>query len=291
MLAGVLRKRATHTGVLRTQTTLGTLLQWLNWRTILSLGGPMQGTIIEINREKDYCVVNNPDQAETYEASLGELKGDLNLVVGSDCEIEVSKAPSFFAHGKAKLLSCQALEFKNTKVALTTEARLPEHEILQENSDYFIAAEGGSERECRAAITERAIECHANALLGLKLETVVRPGVKTVLYRYIARPAIIEGPQYHQEPGIGLDIPTKVARRNSPNEAMVRYIRVLLICFLFIAIPCVLSMTQGGMIPSPLMGQIITAGLLVMCMVLFMFISFKKKQSYILVNKHSHRRK
>ena len=79
MLAGVLRKRATHTGVLRTQTTLGTLLQWLNWRTILSLGGPMQGTIIEINREKDYCVVNNPDQAETYEASLGELKGDLNL--------------------------------------------------------------------------------------------------------------------------------------------------------------------------------------------------------------------
>lgn len=250
----------------------------------------MQGTIIEINRDKDYCVVNNPERAETYTAPLGDFKGDPNMVLGADCEFEIVKQQSFFAHGKATLLSCQRLEYKNTKVALTTEGRLPEHEILQENHAYFIAAEGGSEKECRAALIEQALACHANALLALKLETVVRPGVKSVLYRYIARPAIVEGPLYHQEPGMSLDLQTKTARRNSPNEAMVRYIRVLLICFLFIAIPCVLSMTQGGMIPSKLMGQVITAGLLMLCMVLFLFTSFKKKQSFILVNKHHSKR-
>ena len=246
----------------------------------------MQGTIIEIKRDQGYCVVNNPERAETYHATLGELKNDPNLTVGADCEFEISKQPSFFRPGKSTLLSCKALDLTNTKVALTTAARYPEHDMIHENFDYQLAAEGGSEREARSALIERAIACHANALLNLKLETVQRPGVKIVLYRYTANAAIIEGPTYHQEPGYKLNIPTKLARRNSPNEAMVRYIRVLLICFLFIAIPCILALTQRGVIPSQLMGQVITAGILVLCMFMFMFTAFKKKQSYILRPRH-----
>lgn len=250
----------------------------------------MQGTIIAINREKNFCVVNNPERSESYQAPLYGFTHDPNLMVGADCEFNSTQAPSFLKLGQATLVSCQALEFNNTKVALTCASSFPEHEILQENTKYFIAAEGGSERECRSALTERAIECHANALLDLKLETVSRVGVKTVLYRYIARPAVITGPRYQPESGVNLDIPTNVARRNSPNEAMVRYIRVLILSFLFIAIPCVLSMTQNGVIPSPILGQVITAGLLMMCMALFMLISFKKKQSYILLNKNATRK-
>ena len=77
-------------------------------------------------------------------------------------------------------------------------------------------------------------------------------------------------------------IPTDRARRNSPNEAMVRYIRVLLLSFLFVAIPCIMAMTKNGVLASPLIGQIITAGLLMLCMFLFLFISFKKRQSFVL---------
>ena len=205
---------------------------------------------------------------------------DEALAVGADCEFDAMKKPSFFSPGNANLTKIEALNLHNEKVALTTKNAFPEHEIIKEDRNYLIAAEGGFERECRAALIEKAIECHANGLLDLKLEVVTRPGVKAALFRYTARPAIIDGPKYKQ--GQGLTIPTKVARRNSPNEAMVRYIRVLLICFLFIAIPCIMSLTQQGVIPSPLVGQMLTAGILVLVMFVFMFVSFKKKQSFIL---------
>ena len=41
-------------------------------------------------------------------------------------------------------------------------------------------------------------------------------------------------------------------------------------------------MTKNGVLASPLIGQIITAGLLMLCMFLFLFISFKKRQSFVL---------
>ncbi len=245
----------------------------------------MRGTIISINQSANTCVINNPEVFETFNAPCEAFKGQAEFKVGCECEFDVVQKPSFIGLGKATITSLLGLNLKNEKVALTNDANYPDHQVIKENREYLIGAEGGSERECRSALIERAIECHANALLDLKLETVQRPGVKTVLYRYTARPAIIEGPTYHQEPGIGLDIPTKVARRNSPNEAMVRYTRVLLIAFLFVAIPCIMSLTQGGVIPSKLMGQVITAGVLVLCMFLFMFVSFKKKQSFILTLK------
>ena len=116
----------------------------------------MQGTIIEIKRDQGYCVVNNPERAETYHATLGELKNDPNLTVGADCEFEISKQPSFFRPGQATLLSCKALDLTNTKVALTTAARYPEHDMIHENFDYQLAAEGGSEREARSALIERS---------------------------------------------------------------------------------------------------------------------------------------
>lgn len=242
----------------------------------------MKGTIIAINKDKGYCDLYNSELSETYRSSLEGFANDEALAVGADCEFDAMKKPSFFSPGNANLTKIEALNLHNEKVALTTKNAFPEHEIIKEDRNYLIAAEGGFERECRAALIEKAIECHANGLLDLKLEVVTRPGVKAALFRYTARPAIIDGPKYKQEPGQGLTIPTKVARRNSPNEAMVRYIRVLLICFLFIAIPCIMSLTQQGVIPSPLVGQMLTAGILVLVMFVLMFISFKKKQSFIL---------
>ncbi len=210
------------------------------------------------------------------------------LVIGADCEFEDISKPSMFSFGKAEIKSLKSISLGNDKVAATPETSYPEHKLMADNRKFLIAAEGGHERECHAALLEKAIECKANALLDLKLEVVVRPGVKQHLFRYTARPAIIDGPKYKQEPGIGLAIPEKVARRNSPNEAMVRYCRVLLICSLFIIIPSIMSLTARGVIPSQMMGQVITAGLIVLTMVLFMFMGFKKRQGFILTLKGIH---
>lgn len=240
----------------------------------------MEGTVISVNLKQNSCLVYVHTIPATYKAIISEQFKTVK--VGDDCDFDVEKAPSFFAYGQAKLNIIKHLEFKNDKIAITPEANVAQHNIIKDNKDYLVAAEGGFERECRAALIEKALECKANALLDLKLECVIRPGVKTVLFRYTARPAIVEGPEYHQTPGQGLAIPTKVARRNSPNEAQVRYIRVLLICFLFITIPSIMRLTERGVIPTELLGKILTAGLIVLCMALFMFISFKRKKSFIL---------
>ena len=248
----------------------------------------MQGTVIAINRDKSYCDVYVHGTASTYRAPLNDFASDEKLVIGADCEFEDISKPSMFSFGKAEIKSLKSISLGNDKVAATPETSYPEHKLIADNRKFLIAAEGGHERECHAALLEKAIECKANALLDLKLEVVVRPGVKQHLFRYTARPAIIDGPKYKQEPGIGLAIPEKVARRNSPNEAMVRYCRVLLICSLFIIIPSIMSLTARGVLPSQMMGQVITAGLIVLTMVLFMFMGFKKRQGFILTLKGIH---
>lgn len=245
----------------------------------------MKGTVIAIDRDKGFCDIYCSESIETYRAELGSFASDEAMAMGADVEADVESSPSMFSPGKAVLTSVKALVMHNEKVGLTTEARYPEHETIKDEREYLIAAEGASERECRSALIEKAIECNVNGLLDMKLEVVTRPGVKTALFRYTARPAIIEGPKYHQQPGQGMTIPVKLARRNSPNEAMVRYIRVLLISFLFVAIPSIMSLAQGGVIPSKMMGQIITAGLLVASMVLFFLVFFRKRQSFILTLK------
>lgn len=247
----------------------------------------MLGTIIQLNSSKDLALIHSVESAKVFQAPFSEIGADAHT--GDSCEFEVLAEPSMFSHGKAKVLKVEHLDLStNTKVALSHDQIYDQdHELIKDTKDYLIAAEGSFEKECRSALIEKAIECKANALLDLQLECVVRPGVKKVLYRYTARPAIITGPKYQPENGVErLDIKDTMTRRNSPNEAQVRYVRVLILSFLFIAIPCILSLSQRGVIPSVLIGQIITAALLGVCMVLFLFISFQKRQSYILALKN-----
>lgn len=245
----------------------------------------MQGTIIAVDKAKSYCDVHNSELAQTYRAPLESFANDPALVVGSDCDFDDLAKPSFFSPGKAKLNSLSALNYNSDKVALTTDAHFEGHKTIASNTSYLIGAEGGSERECRMALIEKAIECKSNCLLALKLEIVTRPGVKPVLFRYTGRPAIIDGPKYKQEPGIGLAIPTNTARRNSPNEAMVRYVRVLLLSLLFIMVPVIMSLTQRGVIPSQQLGQVATALLIGLCGFMFLFVFFKKRKTFILTLK------
>lgn len=247
----------------------------------------MLGTIVQLNQSKNLALIHVVETGKIFQAPFSEI--DSQCHVGDECEFEVLAEPSFFNPGKAKVTSCNQIDLtSNTKVALSRKGIVDtEHELVKDNKNFLIAAEGAFEKECRSALIEKAIECKANALLDLKLECVVRPGVKGVLYRYTARPALISGPKYELEPGVErLAIPENLARRNSPNEAQVRYVRVLILSFLFIAIPCLLSMSQSGVLPSAFIGQLITAALIGICMMLFLFVSFKKRQSFILTLKN-----
>lgn len=242
----------------------------------------MQGSIVHSSVDKQSALIYEPNSASIYAVSFPHKEGE--LLNGFDCEFNVLSQPGIFRHGTAEIVSVSPVSLTaNTLVGLSRTGSLEGHTVIKENHDFLIAGEGGSEQEARAAMTEKAIECKVNALLDIKLECVIRPGVKTVLFRYTGRPAVVTGDKYNPEPGVVKPvIDESKTRRNSPNEAQVRYIRVLLISLLFIALPCFTAMGQNGMLPNAVTAQVLSAVTIMICMGVFMFIAFKKKTGFIL---------
>lgn len=246
----------------------------------------MKGTIIEVNREKDYCLCHSNTNFLTYKTELGTFKDNPNLTVGCDCIFEPIKDGSAFSIGSCKLEKIFAIDYSNTKVLVTTESKVPDYKILEQDKNYLVCGEGRYEREARAAMIELAIESNVNCLLEVSCETVRRPGIKNVLYRCTGRPAVVTGEHYQPEPGIHMNLPTKLARRNSPNEASVRYNRVLIISILMIMIPCLTAMGDAGMWGlTKSVSQAIIGGFIVLGGILFMFSSFQKRKSFLLTLK------
>ena len=131
---------------------------------------------------------------------------------------------------------------------------------------------------------ELAKKSNANALINTELTVKALRFSGKHLFCYKANAAIIEGAEYHQQPGIKLDINEKIVRRNSPNEAMIRYIRVLLISVLLIILPCLLSLQQQGTLPTPL-GSIACGIALGLSLFTGLFYSSRKQVAYLLRQK------
>lgn len=246
----------------------------------------MKGTIIEINRDKGYCLAHSSENFLTYKAELASFANDKKLTVGCDCVFEPTKNGSAFSIGECDLKRLYAIDYTNTKVLITTEDKVHDHKVLEQDNNYLVCGEGRYEREARAAMIELAIESNVNCLLSVSCECVRRPGIKNVLYRCTGRPAVITGDTYQPEPGTHMNLPKDHARRNSPNEASVRYNRVLIISVLMIIVPCISAMGDAGMWGlTKSLSQAIIAGFIVMGGLMFMFSSFQKRKSFLLTLK------
>ena len=121
---------------------------------------------------------------------------------------------------------------------------IAEHRTLEYDARTLLAGEGPSREDALAELMAAARETKANALLGLKLTCRTHRLTGRTRYAATAMAAIIDGPAYRQPNGAHPHLDAARARVNSPNGAQSRYLAVLLIALLFIAVPCALRTAQ-----------------------------------------------
>ena len=240
----------------------------------------MQGTII--TPAKNHTV----ELAAAGRIYQAKLSPDLGTVKPGDEVLfqEISPA-GWFKKGRAQITDVKPFDLSTLPSAVSLDRSVPAHQLVEQDSSYRLAAEGSSFADCYQRLAAAAIKYEANALLQLETSYIKRPFARTLLCRVTASPAQITGPVYQPKPGLHMKLPVKYSRRNSPSSAQLRYIRVLLVCLLLIAEPCLARLSAREVIPL-LYGQILMAALPIFCLIYAVLCNPVKRAVYILRTKH-----
>lgn len=218
----------------------------------------MYGTIIAVNQRQ----IDISAHDKIYHA---ELSTDLERPNITDtAEFEPLTEPSLFQKGEAELKAIEPARLPDS-IAWSRDNYVEGHHVQEMDSSMQLCAEGADFNECCRLLADKAKAAHANALLQFTVEFVKRPLHQPRLCRLSAVPAQVNGEIFKPEPGISLRLPTKFLRRNSPNNASLRYRIVLLICLLMIVEPCLASITRQGILPV-IVGQALMAALPIFCL-------------------------
>ncbi len=129
-------------------------------------------------------------------------------------------------------------------VALSSTLAVPEHRTVEYKSDYVFVGEGPDEESAIRALKQMVSEHYANAILDYKL--TVHQHKFSQKKRYVATglAAMVDGERYKMQNGRHISIDKKLLRVNSPNAVQIRYLTVLLISLLFIAVPSLVRVAQ-----------------------------------------------
>ena len=236
----------------------------------------MQGILISVDSNTKQAIIACDDKLYTAKLSANEA----SLQKGEKVEFSPIEEDGV-KDTTVKIESVLKNDYQKYGIAISTASSVNDHDIIDIKHNVKLCGEGPDANSALDALVQLAKKSDANALLNTELTVKTLRFSGKLLFCYKADAAIIEGPQYHQKPGIKLDINERVVRRNSPNQAMIRYIRVLLVSILFIILPCLLSLQQQGTLPPPF-GSIACG--IVMGLALFagLFYSSRKQVSYLL---------
>ncbi len=240
----------------------------------------MQGILISADLNSKQAVIACDNKFYSAKLSANEA----SLKPGDHVEFSIKEEADGAKSKTATIESVTKADYKKYGIAIVSDSTVSEHDIIDSKHNIKLCGEGPDANSALDALVTLAKKSNANALLNTKLTVKPLRFSGKHLFCYKADAAIIEGPEYHQQPGIKLDINERILRCNSPNEAMIRYIRVLLISFLLILLPCILSLQQQGVIPNPV-GSVICGILLGLSLYTGLFYNSRKVNSYLLRTK------
>ena len=220
----------------------------------------MQGTIIALGSARTADIYA---QGKIYQTKLSPDLAEAWPGDQVSCRELVS--PSCGKKGTVQVSALAPLS-RPQKLAWSQNRSIKDHVLQETNSGYLLAAEAADYQTCYQLLAQKALSCNANALLDVTGCGYKRPFAKRPLCRLTALPAQISGPDFQPKPGLHLNLPEKFSRRNSPNGAQLRYVRVLLICLLLILEPCLARLGATGSIPL-LASQILMAVLPIFCLI------------------------
>ncbi len=124
-------------------------------------------------------------------------------------------------------------------LAVTENSDFENLSVLERASGIMAGGEGKTPQEAFEAMREATGLVNANAVLNLKFEYVKSRFFNRTMFRCLGTPALLDNQYYRARPGIHIKT-TLPSRTNFPNRAMARYIRVLLVSALLVALPAVL---------------------------------------------------
>ena len=240
----------------------------------------MQGVLISVDLNLKHAVIACDNKLYTAKLS----KNVASLQPGDLVEFSATDETDGEKNKTVKIDSVTHTDYKKYGIAIVSASSVDGHEIIDSKLNVKLCGEGPDAKSALDSLVELAKKSNANALINTELTVKALRFSGKHLFCYKANAAIIEGAEYHQQPGIKLDINEKVVRRNSPNEAMIRYIRVLLISVLLIILPCLLSLQQQGTLPTPL-GSIACGIALGLSLFTGLFYSSRKQVAYLLRQK------
>ena len=204
---------------------------------------------------------------------------------GFICRFEEEKKPSLLFTGKCRIISCTQTFFESSDMVISKDLKVPDHKVLSFSEDPVIAGEGTTLQAAYEALADKAREYKANALLDFKADFKVKRLSGICIFRATALAGIVDGPLFHAPFGLKIKIDRNLARRNSPNSAMMRYIRVLAFCLLLICMPILVSFLKRGIF-SPLtftVAAVLFCGILLAAGVLYYP---HRKSGYLILSCH-----
>lgn len=212
----------------------------------------MEGIIIALqSRQAEIYSAGRVLQADLPAAAAHARAGD---------RVELAES----ADGSLKVSAVKPLPLPDN-VAWSEDNTVPGHHSVELDTSLRLCAEGPDFASCYRLLAQKAGEYRANALLQLQTSYVRRLLHRELLCRVSAVPAQITGEHFSPAPGLKMQLPLKYIRRNSPNGAWLRYCRVLLICLLLIAEPCLAALTHRSLLPQ-IAGQTAMAALPLLCL-------------------------
>ena len=211
------------------------------------------------------------------------LRADLACDVGDTVEGEEVRPAGLYSEGEMHAVTVQPLSLDYPDVAVTRAMALSGHDTLSVIDDVTLCSEGTDVQECLNQMVEWLKGTNANALLNLQVESQRKTLSPGVLFKLSAHVAQVRGERYHSPTGLAITLKRNEARRNSPNGAQIRYVRVLLVCALFVAIPCLLRTAQRFELPLNL--ALAASGILTLLCLILGIIYFPKKQRVFLHRK------
>lgn len=215
----------------------------------------MQAQIIKVQHSDNSVRILTAENS-LYSAKLSPQLAALQQGLKPGDKVEFDKASGTISSVQAMNLDSFPVTFMTGRKPVHTpgegsaaSSAAADFALLAVYEKAALCAEAPDFATCYALLNAQAQAAHANALVDLTGECKKSSLTGKILCRLTALAAQANGLKTPVEPGINLQVNTKLQRVNSPNEAMVRYQRVLWICSLLIFIPIILGLGQRGFYP------------------------------------------
>ena len=184
-----------------------------------------------------------------YKAKIS--KDLVDVKIGQIANVSHTKSNGFLKHFTCNVLSYDDINLENfnqdTCLLWPSENIETTFDVIEREDNFVFVSEGIDLFDCIKRLQAEALKANCNLIYDLKISFKSYSLSKKAHFIVSGKGAIIKDDRVKLKSGMHIHIDKKILRVNSPNDANVRYVRVLLGSCLIILIPIILrtSMLHG----------------------------------------------